>query len=363
LKISTTRIIWLLHEAHISGANIAALEYAQKLKQEFSIHFILPHKGSMEIELEKANISYTLIHQYNWTGGELRGIKKIRFYIRTKIAIAQIKALIHKLKTDLIFTNTIVPFTASKAAQALNKPHVWWVHEFGEEDFGFSIGNGNAAAAYKLMRESKLIICNSKAVAKKFQLLLKDADVRTLYQPVSWQSLTVSANKKEVFLMFGQLTVSKGHMEVLRALAHNKQSGKMNVKVHMKGPCEDKAYLHQLDLFIQKHDLTDTVTIDVGYFKKEEVISCYRALIVASASEAFGRVIVEAIKANVKVIVKNSGGAPELVNTSNGVLYNTIEELAALLSKEKILPEITSQLSYDEGKEIIKLKEWIHQLK
>jgi glycosyltransferase involved in cell wall biosynthesis len=82
----------------------------------------------------------------------------------------------------------------------------------------------------------------------------------------------------------------------------------------------------------------------------------YEVLIVASRSEAFGRVIVEAHKAGLQVVVKNSGGAPELVNETNGLLYSTEEELVLILAGEKKIPEGPSLMNYNEESEIKKLK-------
>jgi len=130
---------------------------------------------------------------------------------------SQTKQLIQKEQANLIFTNTQVPFTAAKAAYSLQLPHVWWIHEFGEEDFGFRIGWGKPQEAYRKMEKwSRLVICNSDAVVKKFKGLMPAATVKRVYQPVSFSAKPVVAEKKVArFLMFGQITASKAHREVI----------------------------------------------------------------------------------------------------------------------------------------------------
>lgn len=354
------KIVWLAHEANISGANIALLEYITALKAAYDFHVILPHEGSMQGTLLQQGIPSSVIYQYGWANSiPWWNIRQwIRLGLRTKLAVVATTSLIKKEAADLVFTNTIIPFTAAKAAWHLHIPHVWWIHEFGEEDFGFTIGWGNPKRAFgKIKKWSRLIICNSWAVVNKFSKHMPGADIRYLYQPVSWHPHAVMSGAKQAkYLMFGQISRSKGHLEVLEAIAVIKNRKLPPISLHIKGPSDDKFYLESLLHFISKHELADQVQVSTGYFIKEEVMPFYDVLIVASASEAFGRVIVEAQKAGLKVIVKNSGGAPELLNANNGLLYNSLAELVAILAAEKKMPEGPATLSYNEADEIDKLK-------
>mgnify|MGYP003862149761 FL=1 len=102
--------------------------------------------------------------------------------------------------------------------------------------------------------------------------------------------------------------------------------------------------------------LQEYVKIEVGYFKKEEVLPHYEILIAASKSEAFGRVIVEANKAGLRSLVRNSGGAPELINESNGLLFSNLIELSEQLSSESIFINKPIRLNYNEDEQIQQLK-------
>ncbi len=354
------KIIWLAHEGNLSGANIALLEYVDVLKDEYDFHLILPHEGSMNEALNERSIPVTMIPQYSWIDDGNNGM--LRKAVRSFLAIRATKQLIIKENADIIFTNTLAPFTAAKAAHQLQKPHVWWIHEFGEEDFGFRIGWGKPHVAYRKMEKwSRLIICNSEAVTNKFRALMPAAAVKRLYQPVSFSAKPEVAGKKVArFLMFGQITASKGHRQVLEAIAELKQTKHMtDISLHIKGPCENKVYLDELFRFIAVHGLQEQVKIETGFFQKEEVMPLYEALIVASQSEAFGRVIVEANKAGLRVIVKNSGGAPELINETNGILYKDSNELMQILSGEIQLPTVEIKQNYNEEQEIQALKNWL----
>jgi glycosyltransferase involved in cell wall biosynthesis len=179
------------------------------------------------------------------------------------------------------------------------------------------------------------------------------ATIETIYQPVSWHaSVTTAKTKHARFLMFGQLVASKGHKDVLQAMATNKQQGKLLCPLHIKGPSEIKSYLEDLQQFVHENGLEDFVKIETGYFKKEEVMPQYHVLIVASHAEAFGRVIIEANKAGMRVLVRSSGGAPELINEGNGLLFSNQLELEAALCGERAFPLSDIRCNYSETTEL-----------
>lgn len=364
MKGPRKKILWQTHESNVSGANIAMLEYIDALENDFCFFVVVPHKGTMQQELEKRNIPYKIIHQYGWTNvypwwniGMWT-----RVVIRSFAAVSHTIKLIKVEKPTIVCTNTLVPFTASIAAWLIKTPHVWWIHEFGREDFGFTTGWGNEKISFKWMQlSSKLIICNSKAISNKFAKLMPKANVATIYQPVSWKAThTVKNAKMARFLMFGQLAPSKGHIDVLKAMLTNKQQGKPLHTLHIKGPCEIKTYLDELQQFVEQHELAPFVQIEAGYFKKEEVMPQYEILIVASQAEAFGRVIVEANKAGLCVLVRNSGGAPELINESNGLLFLGQDELESILCGERKFPDTAIHFNYNESTEVQKLTELLN---
>jgi glycosyltransferase involved in cell wall biosynthesis len=350
-------IVWQAHEGNLSGANIAMLEYIDALADVYAFHVLLPHRGSMQEALAGRSCLCTVVPQYGWTDSKGSLLQQIKRGIRTVIAVRTIRQLLQQLSPAFVFTNTLVPFAAAKAAYGLHLPHVWWIHEFGEEDFGFRIGWGKQADAYKKMAQwSRLIICNSDAITAKFKAVIKGLPVERIYQPVCWNRRNeLQQPKQATYLMFGQITASKGHLEVLEAIAA--VAKKQPVRLHIKGPCENEAYLKTLQQFMALHGLEQQVQIETGFFVKEEVLPQYEVLIVASRAEAFGRVIVEANKAGLRVIVKNSGGAPELVNATNGLLYSTVNDLIEIFMGKQLMPQEPIRMNYDEQIELKKLQQ------
>lgn len=342
-------IIWQLHEGNLSGANHFVLDYIRKFSSEIKLHIILPHKGDMCIYLDKMFVPYTVIPQYGWA----RKIKsqknyETRIFVRNFVALIQTLLLIQRLSPSLYFTNTITPYIGAKAAFLKSVKHVWWIHEFGEEDFGFKIGFGDSKYAYKKMSLwSSLIICNSSAVANKFEKLIFKVPFHINYQSVSWH-LESLPQKKTAYLMFGEIRPSKGHLEVIEAMGNNIKNGKKIFPLEIFGPCNTKIYYDELISKINELELSDYIKIRVGYFSKYSIIPNYKYLIMASTCEAFGRVVVEAIKSDVKIIAKNSGALPEHINECNGVLYNNNRELQGILSGDSSIPSCKNYLNYNE---------------
>lgn len=85
-------------------------------------------------------------------------------------------------------------------------------------------------------------------------------------------------------------------------------------------------------------------------------------LIVASNAEAFGRVIIEANKSGLHVLMRNSGGAAELINESNGLLFNNQSELAAALCGERNYPDTAIRSNYNEIAELKKLTQLLTRI-
>ena len=62
-------------------------------------------------------------------------VKRFSQYWGATVAIAK---LLQHIKPDLVVTNTIVAPCGAFASKFLGIPHVWYIHEFLEEDHGLT---------------------------------------------------------------------------------------------------------------------------------------------------------------------------------------------------------------------------------
>lgn len=359
------RMLWISHDSNITGANIAMIEFISALENEYDHFIVLPHHGNMQQYLNAKGLPNMVIHQYGWANklSWWKILLNFKILFRSLIALYKLNKCISYFKPNIISTNTIVPFIGSICSKIKKIKHVWWVHEFGKEDFGFSIGWGfEKYAIFWMNYSSKLIICNSNATLNKFKIANQLYKIHKIYQPVSWNPLSEPYEKIADFIMFGQIISSKGHLEVLRVLAECKKKNKTLPTLHIKGPCNDLKYLNNLKIFIKENHLEKNVMIYDKHFTKEKELPKYKSLIMSSSCEAFGRVIIEAIKAGLYVIVKDIGGGRELVNETNGIVYANKAELENILTNSLPLMQKNINLNYDENNEIKKLKFLLHSI-
>lgn len=357
-------IIWQCHESNISGANKFVIDYLELMSKDYQFHVIVPHEGSLTQRLRSVDIPFTKIKQYGWASVKKRDFFFwLRIKFRNYLAYRKTCLIIKRLSPSIYFTNTIVPYIGAKAAYKNKVKHVWWIHEFGEEDFNFKIGFGNLQCAYQSMSKwSNLIICNSNAIKSKFEKHLLNVPLHTNYQFIKWPHEISKVKLIKPYLMFGQIIESKGHLEVIRALGTLKKKSLKIYPIDIIGPCNDSNYHSLLINEVNNLGLNDYVKIKVGYFENVEIIPNYCYLIFASKCEAFGRVIIEAIKSGLKVIAKSAGSIPELINETNGIIYNDINELVDILSKEPVISNCKNKLAYSEDEEFEKLQSLITQL-
>lgn len=357
-------IIWQCHESNISGANKFVLDYLELMAKDYQFHVIVPHEGCLSQKLRSLDVPFTKIKQYGWAAPKKRDFFFwLRVKLRNNLAYWKTSLIIKRLSPSIYFTNTIIPYIGAKAAYKNKVKHVWWIHEFGEEDFNIKIGFGNLKCAYDNMSKwSDLIICNSNAIKSKFEKLIPNVPLHTNYQFIKWPDKISKVKLIKPYLMFGQIIESKGHLEVIQALGILKKKSLKIYPIDIIGPCNDSNYYSLLINEVNKLGLNDYVKIKVGYFENLETIPNYYYLIFASRCEAFGRVIIEAFKSGLKVIAKSAGSIPELINDTNGIIYNDINELVDILSKKPVMPNCKNELTYSEDEEFKKLQSLISQL-
>ena len=65
--MSKKKILWLAHEANISGANLCLKEFMMVAAAEgYEQLLIIPHAGNMELVSKQLNIPTKIIHYYSW---------------------------------------------------------------------------------------------------------------------------------------------------------------------------------------------------------------------------------------------------------------------------------------------------------
>lgn len=128
------------HSSNLVGAERSLLELVTELIRDHGVicSVVLPNDGPLRKKLEEVGAS-TITANYDWwCDSSLPSDDVItqRLNRSFKTTLEQIKENVEKINPDVIVTNTIVIPWGAIIASLLNKPHVWFVHEFGRLDHG-----------------------------------------------------------------------------------------------------------------------------------------------------------------------------------------------------------------------------------
>ena len=172
------------------------------------------------------------------------------------------------------------------------------------------------------------ILGNSRATLNPFS---DPGKTRLVYNGISLSEKTdrsISGTRKKLGLgeediilgMVGRVCPEKGQMDVLEAFALLKNEFPA-LKLLIVGEIKDKKYFFSIEKRIQKFSLKKDVLFTGRMENILDIIHSMDILVVASRSESFGRVIIEAMSVNTPVVAVRSGGIPEIIeNGINGFL-------------------------------------------
>ncbi|MDA8156344.1 MAG: glycosyltransferase family 4 protein [Actinomycetota bacterium] len=326
-------ICFISHHAGLYGAEGALLELIEALGDRgFDCRVLSPYPGPLFGELKKKGVPYSLIHCKWWADINPSGARRILRTFWNGILLPEVARKIKNWKCDLVFTNTAVLNEGAVAAAVLGLPHVWNIHEFGEEDHGLHFDLGEKVSGRFIDKFSSFVVCNSEAVKKKYARHVRPEKLKVVYQSVTaaeYAGADHYSSGKDYMLkcaVVGRLQPGKGQEDAIRAAGALRRAGaKIGLTIMGDGdPCYER--------FLKKVANDENVSKQVSFtgfvndaFSRLHLMD---AVLVCSRNEAFGRVTVEAMLAGKPVIGANSGGTAELLcDGFNGLLYTPGDHL------------------------------------
>ena len=242
----------------------------------------------------------------------------------------------------MVLTNTIVLPVGALAATLLRVPHVWWIHEFGEEDHGIRFDMGIRCSTWFMGRTSIMVLVNSAAVASKYSNYIDRRKLCLIYYSVHMNfdgaqegqartRATRAAKAKHKVCIVGRISENKGQQDAIRAIELLLRGG-INAALVLIG--STGSYSDQLKDLSRQLGIENQVQFTGHVANPLPIVSSCDVAVVCSRCEAFGRVTVEAMKLGKPVVGTRSGGTVELIQDGlNGFLYTPgeHEELASKL--------------------------------
>ncbi|HMP13712.1 MAG TPA: glycosyltransferase family 4 protein [Saprospiraceae bacterium] len=329
---------------------LSALSAVEGLIQNgYEVHAIFSAKGPAIHLFETLNIQIHLLPHLNW----LRRTAPLKFiydsyreYKRAK----EFETLYRQISPDLIYINTSVSFSAAVAANRMRIPSVWHIREMFQ-DVG---GEMKAPLIFKPIVKylfsilpTKLIV-NAKAVSDN--MLNNEGQAKAEVIPIGIRDQffvrkhlsTIKLDEESIFIgVPGTLRPAKGHVFFLNAVAPILRKHQ-NIKVLITGDGHPK-FLEHLKAQVRNLGIDDRVSflgtvVDMPAFYK-----LCDLIVVPSASESFGRTVVEAMASEVAIVATAVGGITEIIDDQvNGLLVAYEDEdglrhaIATLISDKEM---------------------------
>jgi glycosyltransferase involved in cell wall biosynthesis len=327
------KIVFVNPSSFIGGAELSICESVKALSQKgIEVHVIFPAAGDL-IEKIKPFAASTHIVPYDWwvmRSPLLTPWQKVKFLKGYLVAAYRMVKIFKSIgPIDIVITNSLVAPSCALAAFFCGIPHIWYIHEFGKEDYGLFFVYGEKLFFWIMKMLSKRIIVNSSATHKKFKSFFPENQLRIVYYAVEMaqertNNLADSDRGREDVrvVMVGTVTPGKRQEEALRAIVLLKERG-ISTTLSLIGR-QEKAYGSHVQKLTAELGISDRVKwIDFTGEVQTHILKS-DLLIICSVSEAFGRVVVEAMKLGKPVVGPRSGSIPELIKDGwNGLLYES----------------------------------------
>ena len=315
-------ILYLHETSKISGAENSLLNLVRGLdKSTFKPFFVLPEEGPLAAELRGIGIDVNIV-----------GMPQVRRLIGVVSAAKRLRRLVEDKRIGLIHSNSIrTHFYAWMAGRGKGIPVVWHQRNLITKEVV------DPDRLFSFLPDK--IVCNSEAIASRF--LSKDRlppKVEVVHNGVDTRMFSPSADGKAVRQEFGikddEIVVGiasrfhrlKGHetfFEAAKILLRDMPQRKLKFLV-AGGAVFDADMRRELEVKIMANDGQLKGRVIFTGFRGEmpQVYAAMDIFVLASGSEACGRVAIEAMASGKPVVGTNTGGTPELVEDGmTGLLF------------------------------------------
>jgi glycosyltransferase involved in cell wall biosynthesis len=338
--VARVRLVLLAHYHELfAGAEWCLDELIRGIRivgPDVELHVVVPRAGELSARYPALGVKVHVIPNQRWADFTPYGPeRRVAVQEANALAADRLTALLHDVKPVAAITNTMTVPALAVAARRANVPHLWVVHEFGDE---LHFLHGYEQTMRRIGELSRLVICNSEAVRGALAGPLGSVPTEVVYGGVDVPgdvpvSATHDGGPLRVVLV-GRMCDAKGQAVAIRALASARKQG-ADVALRLVGQCDPGAERQLKDSAAQL-GVEGHVAITPRRVDPWPIYASSHVALVCSKREPFGRVTVEAQKCGLAVCASRSGGTPEIVEHEvTGLLhdYGDAETLARDLTR------------------------------
>ena len=328
-------VLVLAHSAAVGGAELALASLMDSTRDRYDWHVVFSEEKNapQKLTAHANRVSYL---DLPWWCYEALGQPK-------KIYKAALLNDIEKLKSlargaDILLTNTITVPWLGLIAHEIGKPHIWYIHEYGDLDHHYKFEAGYDQSLSLIGTNAHRVLTISNAVKDHLARIIPVSQIDIINQAVNAEALVdlpvTQASDSLRLLALGGIKRSKGQHIALEA-AQQLQ----NVSLDIVGPAGDDVYVECL---VSAAAAASNVSLQVRAYDVAEELGSHDVVLMCSQNEALGRITLEALAAGKLVIGYACTATKELLAEGRGVLYtpNTSDALAAAIKNARHHPPI-----------------------
>lgn len=322
--------------SNIGGGQEMTLKVADILRKKHELHFLIPEKGELSDELEKRNITYSLMGDQSMPKGN-KGIKGlVKFAFLTIKASFKGRKILKKHKPDILYAPGPAALAWSAMCAGRKTKVVWHLHHIFESGATLKLLN-----ILSVRNCVKRIISVSDYVGKQIGNTKAQDKIITVYNPVEFadscvmrRSLCEEFPQLEADIKIGQIgfiTPTKDQNITIELVKHLKSRG-INASLAIVGSVRDgdDGYHKMLCDKIESYGLNDNVVF-TGYRNDVMQIMPTFDVVFVPSVEGFSLVAAQAILSDVPVLCRDGSGCVEIIeNTSCGMVYSPHSDVAVV---------------------------------
>ncbi len=346
-------ILYIIHDNRKGGAALSFIDTIKGVSKENEVYVLTPHKkGFIPDELDRLGIKHGSAHYFWWEIAKIGNpvIDTARFLMYRALDLVnhleahRLTGLVKKLGIDIIHSNSSVINIGALLSNLMGIPHVWHLRELALPEYPLYPAGKNDSISREFRTGNNSFVAISEYTAGFYKEHIVDHELINAIKLPETEPGDIQRNKRYIytvynginssydhektrddriadirrFLISGNYSEEKGQIDVAHAVGLLVSGGVTGFKVYMAG----RGDFAEVRKYVDENGLSDYIEFcglvdDMLSLRKKCDVE-----IVASRSEAFGRVTVEAMRASNPVIGSPNGGTTELIEDGvTGFLY------------------------------------------
>lgn len=350
-------IVLFFHDSGMSGGTLALLDLIEHWHtySNYKLICILP-KPNKTLEEKLTNLNCQVVIFRYWQAiwddsGSF--IKKISLLLKLQIGLINTYiaylTFFKQLSVKAVYSNTSSIYNGLLLSFLLHSKHIWHIREFVERKHGVYPLLGERFHYAMLNNPHNKLVFISHSLADEYRKHLTSNAGIVIYDDVSNRYLLrndYNWNKRKFnILVVGNISPGKRQLDVLNAFP-NIICRHPEAKLFFAGRPTDETYFSMIQEKVNSMHLNKDVIFLGQVDNINEVRKRMGIGVVSSCKEAFGRVTIEGMLADMIMIGADDSATKELIHDSvNGYLFplNDSQKLSNIINSVLECPEDTSR--------------------